>query len=65
MATNFELVERIGISSVSISDAIKSAVFEARKERPVAWFEVASIRGRIDDHGDLEYQVTVKIGRKL
>ena len=65
MATNFEMVERVGVSSVSISDAIKSAVFDARKERAVAWFEVAGIRGRMTDSGDLEYQVTVKIGRKL
>ena len=65
MAKNFELIERIGISSVSISDAIKSAVFEARKERPVAWFEITDQRGRITDNGEIEYQITVKIGRKL
>jgi len=65
MAQNFEIVERVGVSSVSISDAIKSAVFGARKERPVAWFEVIQQRGRVADTGDLEYQVTVKVGRKL
>lgn len=65
MATNFELVNRVGVSSVSITDAIKSAVHDARKERAVAWFEVEGIRGRVTDNGDLEYQVTVKIGRKL
>ncbi len=65
MAQNFEVVERVGVSSVSISDAIKSAVFGAGKERSVAWFEVVQQRGRITENGDLEYQVTVKIGRKL
>lgn len=64
MATNFEIVERVGTSTVSITDAIKSAVHDARKERAVAWFEVADVRGRVAA-GELEFQVTVKMGRKL
>ncbi len=65
MAQNYEIVERVGLSSLSISDAIKSAVYTAGKERPVSWFHVLETRGRMTDNGELEYQVTVKIGRKL
>ncbi|NOZ14148.1 MAG: dodecin domain-containing protein [Acidobacteria bacterium] len=65
MAQSFEIVERVGVSSVSISDAVKLAVFGAGRERPVAWFEVIRQQGRVTENGELEYQVTVKMGRKL
>ena len=65
MASSFEIIERVGISSVSSSDAIKNAVNEANEEKKVGWFEVAEERGRITQEGEIEFQVTVKIGRKL
>ncbi|MDH7604591.1 MAG: dodecin domain-containing protein [Melioribacter sp.] len=65
MSRNFELIERVGISLESISDAIKSVVEEANKEKKVAWFEVIEQRGRITSEGKIEFQVKVKIGRKI
>ena len=65
MASSFEIIERVGISNVSSSDAIKNAVKEANEEKKVGWFEVAEERGRLTQEGEIEFQVTVKIGRKL
>ena len=65
MASSFEIIERVGISSVSSSEAIKNAVKQANEDKKVSWFEVVEERGRITEEGDIEYQVTVKIGRKL
>jgi flavin-binding protein dodecin len=65
MASSFEIIERVGISNVSSSDAIKNAVKEADEEKKVGWFEVVEERGRVTQDGEIEYQVTLKIGRKL
>lgn len=65
MSKSFEIIERVGISQESISDAIKSAVLEANEERKIAWFEIIEQRGRITSEGKIEFQVKVKIGRKL
>jgi len=65
MSTQFEVVERAGISFESISDAVKDLVEQANTESPVAWFEVIEERGRITSEGKVELQVKVKIGRKL
>ena len=65
MSKNFELIERVGISQESVSDAIKSVVEEANKEKKVAWFEVIEQRGRLTPDGKIEFQVKVKIGRKI
>ncbi|NOX65252.1 MAG: dodecin domain-containing protein [Chlorobi bacterium] len=65
MANSFEIIERVGISNISLSDAIKKAVQEAHSEERVGWFEVLEERGRVTQEGELEFQVTVKIGRKL
>lgn len=65
MSNNFEIIERVGISTESISKAVEKVVLEANNEQKVSWFEVIEQRGRITSEGKLEYQVTVKIGRKL
>ena len=65
MSKSFEILTRVGISNKSSSDAIKNAVTEANEEKRVGWFEVLEERGRVTNEGELEYQVTVKIGRKL
>ncbi len=64
MSKSFEIIERVGISYESNSDAIKSAVMEARKESSISWFEVVDQRGRVTNDEKIEYQVTLKIGRK-
>ncbi len=65
MSNSFEIVERVGVSTEGLCVAINSVVFEANEEKKVAWFEVIEQRGRITSEGKIEYQVKVKIGRKL
>jgi len=65
MASQFEVVELVGLSSVSSSEAIKTVVLESNKTKPVAWFEVIEERGRVTQDGQIEFQVKVKIGRKI
>ena len=64
MSKSFEIIERVGISTESISEAIKSVIMEARNEGGVSWFEVLENRGRVTADEKIEFQVTVKIGRK-
>lgn len=65
MAKSFEKITLVGISDKSISDAVDIAVKEASLNYIVSWFEVTEIRGRINAENNLEYQVTVLIGRKI
>lgn len=65
MATTFEVVERVGTSNESSSDAIKAVVLEATKDKKVGWFEVIEERGRVTGEGEIEFQVKVKIGFKI
>lgn len=65
MSKSFEIIDRVGISKESISDAIKSVVNEANEEKRVSWFEVLENRGRVTQENEIEFQVTVRLGRKL
>ena len=65
MSNSFELIERVGISYDSISAAVSEVVKEAHAEKKVAWFEVVEQRGRVTPEGKVEFQVKVRIGRKL
>jgi flavin-binding protein dodecin len=65
MSKTFEIIERVGISTESISDAIKKVILEANAEGGVSWFEVTEHRGRVTQEAAIEFQVTIKIGRKL
>ena len=64
MAAQFEVLELVGTSNESSSDAIKAVVLDAHKQGGVAWFEVIEERGRGTDDGKVEFQVKVKVGRK-
>jgi flavin-binding protein dodecin len=65
MAKSFEIIERVGISNENASDAIKKVIMEANTEGGVSWFEVIEQRGRVNSDEKIEFQVTVKIGRKI
>ena len=65
MSKTFEIIERVGISNERNSDAVKKVVMEANTEGGVSWFEVVEQRGRVTQDEKIEYQVTVKIGRKI
>ncbi|MEW6654202.1 MAG: dodecin domain-containing protein [Bacteroidota bacterium] len=65
MSKTFEVVERVGISTESIAEAVREVVLEANSEKKIGWFEVVEQRGRVTSEGKVEFQVKVKIGRKL
>jgi len=66
MSNLYKKVEVVGTSTVSFSEAVKSAVAEASKTiRNMSWFEVVEQRGRIQDGAVAEFQVTIKIGFKV
>jgi len=65
MNKTFEIINRVGISNESVSEAIKNAVLEANNEKAVSWFNVLEQRGRVAENGIMEFQVTLEIGRKL
>ncbi len=62
----YKLVELVGSSSESISDAIQNAIARASATiRNIRWFEVVQIRGGVEDGTVAHYQVTLKIGFTL
>ena len=65
MNKSFEIINRVGISNQSISDAVKNALDEAKNDGGVSWFEVVEQRGRVTNDDKIEFQVNLKIGRKL
>jgi flavin-binding protein dodecin len=66
MSGTWKMIEIVGTSPVSFSDAVKNAVAEAGKTlRGMAWLEVVEQRGAIEGGAVREFQVKVKIGFKL
>jgi len=65
MAKSYEVIERVGFSTESISNAVKEALTEAGYSKKSEWFEIVETRGRITSEGKVEFQVKVKIARKL
>ncbi|MGE4544107.1 MAG: dodecin [Pedobacter sp.] len=63
----YKKVEVIGVSPVSIEDAIKSALHRAHHSlERVSWFEVEEVRGHVDEKGEVsEYQVVLKVAFQL
>jgi dodecin len=56
-------IELVGTSETSVSDAIDSAIARAGKTlRNLRWFEVAQVRGHIEEGKVAHYQVTLKVG---
>ncbi len=62
----YKVIELVGTSESSFSDATRSAVKRARETMDnLNWFNVVEQRGRIED-GDIEqFQVKVKVGFRL
>ncbi len=62
----FKIVEIVGTSEGSISNAIDNAVHRAAGSlRNLGWFEVVQARGEIKDGKVRRYQVTLKVGFML
>ena len=62
----YKLVEIVGTSKKSITDAIEHGVGRAGKTlHNLDWFEVTELRGRIEDGKVSQYQVKMKLGFRL
>lgn len=62
----YKLVELVGVSKKSYADATAAAVKRAAKTlHGLAWFEVAEMRGRIEDGKIAEFQVKIKVAFQL
>ncbi len=62
----YKSVEITGSSPEGVTQAIDRAIAKASETlRNLDWFEVAEIRGHIDEGSVAHYQVTLKIGFRL
>jgi dodecin len=62
----YKMIELVGTSQDSISDAIENAIERAAATvRQLSWFEVTQMRGQITDNAIRQYQVTLKAGFAL
>jgi flavin-binding protein dodecin len=62
----YKSVEITGSSPAGVKEAIDGAIAKASQSlRHLDWFEVVSLRGKIDDGRVAHYQVTLKIGFRL
>ena len=59
----YNITEIVGSSTEGSDQAIANAVAEASKTlRNLEWFEVQSIRGKLDGDRVAHWQVTIKVG---
>ena len=63
----YKIVELVGTSKTSVTDAIQTAITRASASlRNLRWFEVEQVRGAIGNDGKVDhYQVTLKAGFTL
>lgn len=58
-----KIIEIVGTSSVSIEDAIQTAIARAAKTIDnLQWFQVTEVRGAISGQAIDRYQVMLKLG---
>ena len=62
----YKIIDLVGTSDTSIEDAIQTAIARAsRTMRNLRWFEVAQMRGHIEDGQVRHYQVVLRVGFTL
>jgi flavin-binding protein dodecin len=62
----YKLVDLVGTSKESVTDAIQNAITRASSTiRSIRWFEVVQVRGEVSDGKVGHYQVTLKVGFTL
>jgi len=62
----YKKIELVGSSPNSIEDAVNNAITRAGKTiRNMKWFEVADLRGQLEDNKIAHWQVTMKVGFTL
>ena len=66
MSNTYKVIELVGTSESGVTEAIDSAISKAAESlKGLDWFEVSSIRGRIDDQRVAWYQVQMKVGFRV
>ncbi|HMT49284.1 dodecin [Dietzia sp. UBA5065] len=59
----YNVTEIVGSSPNGTDEAVTNAIAEASKTlRNLDWFEVQSVRGKLDGDKVVHWQVTIKIG---
>ncbi|MFN3339312.1 MAG: dodecin [Dietzia sp.] len=59
----YSVTEIVGSSPNGTDEAITNAIAEASKSlRNLEWFEVQSVRGKLDGDRVAHWQVTIKVG---
>jgi flavin-binding protein dodecin len=62
----YKKIELVGSSPNGIEDAVNNAISRAGKTiRNMSWFEVAEVRGGLENNKVAHWQVTVKVGFTL
>ena len=62
----YKLIELVGVSDVSISDAVQNAIKRAAETlKGLDWFEVTDTRGTISNGNVAQFQVTLKVGFRV
>ena len=62
----YRKIELVGSSTISIEDAVRSAVSKAASsEKNLRWLEVVETRAHLEDGRVAHWQVTVKVGATL
>ena len=62
----YKKIELVGSSPNGIEDAVNNAISRASKTiRNMKWFEVAELRGHLENNKIAHWQVTVKVGFTL
>jgi flavin-binding protein dodecin len=62
----YKIIELVGTSAESVTDAIDSAVARAAETiKGLDWFEVSNIRGQIAEGRVAWYQVEMKVGFRV
>lgn len=62
----YKLIELVGVSENSVSEAIQNAVARAAQTlKGLDWIEVTQIRGLIQDGRVAQYQVAMKVGFRV
>ena len=65
-AHTYKVIELVGTSHNSSDEAIRNAIAKASQTiKNMDWFEVAEIRGHIENNAVAHYQVTIKVGFRI
>jgi dodecin len=66
VSNTYKKIEIVGTSKKSFNEAVQNGIERAAATvKNLDWFEVTELRGRVENGGVGQYQVTLKIGFRL